>query len=92
VIRLVAQDKPPIIVADGQDIGSLDAGQFVESAQEPFAGSRRRHAQLSISRRASTRALERVLPHGLTRQHIEARAEFQASALDHAQSWLQLHS
>jgi len=35
VIRLVAQDKPAIIVADGQDIGSLDAGQFVEVRKSP---------------------------------------------------------
>jgi NAD+ kinase len=35
VIRLVAVDKPAIIVADGQDIGSLDAGQFVEVRESP---------------------------------------------------------
>jgi len=60
VIRLVAQDKPAIIVADGQDIGSLDAGQFVEvrKSLRRFASSPR---AASISRRASTRAFERVM-------------------------------
>jgi NAD+ kinase len=35
VIRLVAEDKPAIIVADGQDIGSLSAGQSVEVRKSP---------------------------------------------------------
>jgi NAD+ kinase len=35
VIRLVAEDKPAIIVADGQNIGSLGAGQFVEVRKSP---------------------------------------------------------
>ncbi|MGB8197837.1 MAG: NAD(+)/NADH kinase [Acidimicrobiales bacterium] len=35
VIRLVAVDLPAIIVADGQDIGSLEAGQFVEVRKSP---------------------------------------------------------
>src|SRR5665213_2740444 len=35
VIRLVAEDKSAIIVADGQDIGSLGAGQFVEVRKSP---------------------------------------------------------
>ena len=35
VIRLVADDKPAIIVADGQMIGSLEAGQSVEVRQSP---------------------------------------------------------
>jgi NAD+ kinase len=35
VIRLVADDKPAIIVADGRMIGSLEAGQSVEVRQSP---------------------------------------------------------
>lgn len=35
VIRLVADDKPAVIVADGQAIGSLGAGQFVEVRESP---------------------------------------------------------
>jgi NAD+ kinase len=35
VIRLVADDKPAIIVADGTMIGSLDAGQSVEVRRSP---------------------------------------------------------
>ncbi len=35
VIRLVAEDIPAIIVADGRDIGSLGAGQFVEVRKSP---------------------------------------------------------
>ncbi len=35
VIRLVAEDMPAIIVADGQSIGSLEAGQFVEVRKSP---------------------------------------------------------
>jgi NAD+ kinase len=36
VIRLVADDKSAIIVADGRMIGSLDAGQSVEVRQSPM--------------------------------------------------------
>ena len=36
VIRLVADDKPAVIVADGRMIGSLDAGQSVEVRQSPM--------------------------------------------------------
>jgi NAD+ kinase len=35
VIRLVAVDLPAIIVADGQDIGKLEAGQFVKVRKSP---------------------------------------------------------
>jgi NAD+ kinase len=35
VIRLVAADKPAIIVADGRNIGSLEAGQYVEVRKSP---------------------------------------------------------
>lgn len=35
VIRLAAVDMPAVIVADGQDIGSLEAGQFVEVRKNP---------------------------------------------------------
>lgn len=35
VIRMVAADKPAIIVADGQNIGSLEAGQFLEVRKSP---------------------------------------------------------
>jgi NAD+ kinase len=35
VIRLVAVDKPAVIVADGRDIGSLQAGQSVEVRKSP---------------------------------------------------------
>jgi NAD+ kinase len=35
VIRLVADDKPAIIVADGRDIGSLGEGQYVEVRKSP---------------------------------------------------------
>jgi NAD+ kinase len=35
VIRLVAEDKPAIIIADGRDIGSLRAGEFVEVRKSP---------------------------------------------------------
>jgi NAD+ kinase len=35
VIRLVAEDMPAIIVADGQNIGALEAGQFVEVRKSP---------------------------------------------------------
>jgi NAD+ kinase len=35
VIRLVADNKPAVIVADGQAIGSLEAGQYVEVRKSP---------------------------------------------------------
>jgi hypothetical protein len=35
VIRLVAEDKPALIVADGQGIGTLEPGQFVEVRKSP---------------------------------------------------------
>jgi NAD+ kinase len=35
VIRLVADDKPAVIVADGQPIGTLDAGQSIEVRRSP---------------------------------------------------------
>ncbi len=35
VIRLVAADKPAVIVADGRNIGSLEAGQYVEVRKSP---------------------------------------------------------
>jgi NAD+ kinase len=35
VIRLVADNKPAVIVADGRTIGSLDAGQFIEVRRSP---------------------------------------------------------
>lgn len=35
VIRLVAQDMPAVIVADGRDIGSLGAGEYVEVRKSP---------------------------------------------------------
>jgi len=35
VIRLVADDKPAVIVADGRDIGSLGEGQYVEVRKSP---------------------------------------------------------
>ena len=36
VIRLMADDKPAIIVADGRMIGALEAGQSVEVRQSPM--------------------------------------------------------
>jgi NAD+ kinase len=35
VIRLVVHDKPAVLVADGQSIGPLEPGQFVEVRQNP---------------------------------------------------------
>jgi NAD+ kinase len=35
VIRLVAENKPAVIVADGRDIGSLRAGEYVEVRKSP---------------------------------------------------------
>jgi NAD+ kinase len=35
VIRLVAEDKPAVVVADGRGIGSLEAGQHVEVRKSP---------------------------------------------------------
>jgi NAD+ kinase len=35
VIRLVVDDKPAVLVADGRAIGSLDPGQYVDVRQSP---------------------------------------------------------
>lgn len=35
VIRMVADDKPALIVADGRTIGALEAGQFIEVRRSP---------------------------------------------------------
>ena len=35
IIRLVADDKPALIVADGRTIGSLEPGQFIEVSRSP---------------------------------------------------------
>ncbi len=44
VIRLLVDDKPAVLVADGQTIGPLEPGEFIEVRQSPtpvrIAGTR----------------------------------------------------